>query len=138
MASQAVHDSPNIRKYAAPSDKPVDMKHSHGPGSAHVHVTSPMLLLSVYAVLVILTVVTVAVTYGPDLGDFNVWVALAVALLKAGLVAFYFMHLRWDSPFNGIVLLISLFFVSLFIGISVLDSKEYQKNDKAGNAMVAQ
>ena len=133
MASPAVHDSPNIRKYAAPSDKPVDMNSSHGPGSAHVHVTTPLLLLAVYAVLVILTVVTVAVTL-VDLGDFNVWVALAVAVLKAGLVAFYFMHLRWDSPFNGIVLMISLFFVALFIGIAVLDTKEYQKNDKAGNA----
>ncbi len=126
MAS-VVHDSPNIHKYAAPDDKPVDMNYSHGPGSAHVHVTSPFLLLSVYAVLVTLTVITVAVTL-VDLGNFNIWAALAVAVLKAGLVAFYFMHLRWDSPFNGIVLIISLFFVALFIGISILDSKEYQHN----------
>jgi cytochrome c oxidase subunit IV len=136
MASQAVHDSPNIRKYAAPSDKPVDMSSSHGPGSAHVHVTTPFLLLAVYGILVILTVATVAVTLGPDLGDFNVWVALAIAVLKAGLVAFYFMHLRWDSPFNGVVLMISLFFVALFIGIAVLDSKEYQKNDKVPSSSV--
>jgi cytochrome c oxidase subunit 4 len=125
--SQAVHDSPNIHKYAAPSNTPMDLSVSHGSGSAHVHVTSPILLLSVYAVLVTLTIITVAVTL-VDLGQFNIWVALAVAVLKAGLVAFYFMHLRWDSPFNGIVLIISLFFVSLFIGISILDSKEYQHN----------
>lgn len=135
MASQAVHDSPNIHKYAAPSDKPVELSYSHGPGSAHVHVTTPLLLLAVYGVLVILTVLTVAVTL-VDLGDLNVWIALAIAVLKAGLVAFYFMHLRWDSPFNGIVLLISLFFVSLFIGIAVLDSKEYQKNEKGASSQV--
>jgi cytochrome c oxidase subunit 4 len=128
MASQAAfHDSPNIHKYAAPSDHPVDMHERRGAGTAHVHVTPPMLLLSVYAVLVFLTVLTVAITL-VELGDFNVWAALAIAVLKAGLVVFYFMHLRWDSPFNGIVLMISLFFVALFIGISVLDSKEYQKN----------
>jgi cytochrome c oxidase subunit 4 len=84
-------------------------------------------LLSVYGVLVFLTVLTVAITL-VELGDFNIWAALAIAVMKAGLVVFYFMHLRWDSPFNGIILMISLFFVALFIGVSVLDSKEYQKN----------
>jgi hypothetical protein len=38
------------------------------------------------------------------------------------------MHLRWDSPFNGFVLICALFFVSLFIGTVILDSKEYQVN----------
>ncbi|HET6251247.1 MAG TPA: cytochrome C oxidase subunit IV family protein [Tepidisphaeraceae bacterium] len=127
MSSVPAHDSPNIRKYAAPDAHPVDMHERHGAGTAHVHVTPPALLLGVYAVLVGLTILTVAITL-VELGDFNVWAALAIAVLKAGLVAFYFMHLRWDSPFNGIVLMISLFFVALFIGISVLDTKEYQKN----------
>ena len=130
MSSQALHDSPNIHKYAAPNDHPLDMGERHGDGSAHVHVVPPSLLLGVYGVLVVLTVLTVAVTLIPAglLGSFSVWVALAIAVVKAGFVAFYFMHLRWDSPFNGIVLLISLFFVALFIGIAVLDTKEYQHN----------
>jgi len=127
MASEGVFDSPAIHQYAAPSDVPTDLSERHGHGSAHVHVVSPWILLGVYAGLVCLTVITVAVTL-VDMGIFNVWVALAVAVLKAGLVAFYFMHLRWDSPFNGIVLFISFFFVALFIGIAVLDSKEYQPN----------
>ena len=127
MSSQAAYPDPAIGQYAAPSDKPVDLAHSHGAGSAHVHVTSPFLLLSVYAILLVLTGITVGVTVF-DFGDFNVWVALGVAVLKAGFVAFYFMHLRWDSPFNGIILVASLFFVALFIGIAVLDSKEYQVN----------
>lgn len=127
MSSQAVHDSPAIRQYSAPNDKPIDLAHSHGRGSAHVHITPPLLLLTIYSILVVATVVTVAVTY-VELGSLNIWVALGIAVFKAGLVAFYFMHLRWDSPFNGIILLISFFFVALFIGISVLDTKEYQQN----------
>jgi cytochrome c oxidase subunit 4 len=137
MASQAVPHSPNVHKYAAPDPHQMDLKSSHGPGSAHVHVTPPTLLLAVYGVLVFLTVLTVAITW-VELGNFNVWAALAIAMLKAGLVAFYFMHLRWDSPFNGIVLMISLFFVALFIGIAVLDSKEYQKNYIPPGANVTQ
>ena len=41
-------------------------------------------------------------------------------LIKGGLlVVMYFMHLRWDSPFNGIVILAALFFVALFIGLAL-------------------
>ena len=63
-----------------------------------------------------------------ELGNFNVWLALAIALVKAGVVALYFMHLRWDSPFNALTLIAALFFVMIFIGITVLDSKEYKVN----------
>ncbi len=127
MTTHAVHDSPAIHQYAAPSDHPTDLTERHGHGSAHVHVVSPWILLGVYGALVFLTIVTVAVTLVP-MGIFNVWVALAVAVAKAGLVAFFFMHLHWDNPFNGLVLLISFLFVAFFIGISVLDTKEYQHN----------
>lgn len=127
MAIDAVHDTPAIHEYAAPSSKPADLAHSEGHGSAHVHITPPLLLLGVYGALVMLTVLTVGVTL-VELGDFNVWVALGIAVLKAGLVAFFFMHLKWDSPFNGIILVVSFFFVAYFIGVAVLDSKEYQKN----------
>lgn len=102
--------------------------HEHGhEGTPHDpgHVVEPKVLLSVFGALLVLTVITVAVRY-IDLGQFNIWLALLIAVIKAGLVAMYFMHLRWDSPFNGIVLITSLFFVALFIGIAVLDSREYQ------------
>lgn len=85
------------------------------------------LLLTIFGILMVLTVATVAVTKF-DLGQFNIWVALAIAVIKAALVAMYFMHLRWDSPFNGIILIASLFFVAIFIGTTVLDSKEYKVN----------
>jgi cytochrome c oxidase subunit 4 len=58
-------------------------------------------------------------------------VALAIALVKGGLVVMYFMHLRWDSPFNGIVLMAALFFVALFIGLALLDSTSYQSQIKS-------
>jgi cytochrome c oxidase subunit 4 len=99
----------------------------HVRDASHVHAVPPRLLLTVFGALMVLTVITVGVTL-VDLGPLNVVVALAVALLKAGLVAMYFMHLRWDSPFNGIILIVALFFVTLFIAIAILDSKEYKVN----------
>jgi cytochrome c oxidase subunit 4 len=84
-------------------------------------------LFAVFAALAFFTVLTYAATR-LQLGGFNIWLALLIAVIKAGLVAMYFMHLRWDSPFNGVILIASLFFVALFIGIAVLDAKEYKLN----------
>ncbi len=50
---------------------------------------------TVWSVLLVLTAVTVAVSY-LNLGLWNASVALAIASLKAGLVALYFMHLRHE------------------------------------------
>ena len=95
---------------------------------AHTHVTPVWLLLAVFGVLLALTIVTVAVTYVDFGRTVNVWLALAIAVIKAGVVAMYFMHLRWDSPFNGLVCVTAIMFVALFIGITVLDTKEYNQN----------
>ncbi len=102
--------------------------HQHGHDEKqHAHVVSPRLLLGVYCVLMFLTLATVAVTQ-VDLGPFNIYVALFIAVVKAGLVALFFMHLRWDAPFNGVIILIALFFVALFIGTTILDSTQYKPN----------
>ena len=58
----------------------------------------------------------------------NVWLALGIAVIKAALVAMFFMHLKWDSPFNGLVCIAAIFFVALFIGIAVLDTRETYVN----------
>lgn len=89
------------------------------------HAVPLSLLIKVYVALVILTGITVAVSR-IDLGDGNIWIALIVAVIKCSLVALFFMHLRWDNPFNGIVICIAFFFVALFIGLALLDSVSYQ------------
>ena len=38
----------------------------------------------------------------------------------------YFMHLRYDSPFNAIIFVTALVFMFLFLGITILDTSEYQ------------
>lgn len=93
----------------------------------HAHVVPPRILIGVFVALMVLTFLTVAATW-VELGPANIWLALGIAVIKAGLVAMYFMHLRWDSPFNGVILISAMFFVALFIGIALLDSREYAEN----------
>lgn len=106
---------------------------AHGShGNAHhgddvPHAVPLKILVGVFAALLVLTVLTVAARY-VDLGSFNIILALLIAVVKAGIVAMYFMHLRWDNPFNGIVLIVAMFFVALFIGLAVLDTHEYRPN----------
>lgn len=95
-----------------------------GGGGHHPHVVPLWLLTGVLVALLILTWLTVAVTY-VELGALNVWAALLIAFIKASLVCLYFMHLRWDHPYNGIVLLVALLFVVIFIGITIVDTLQY-------------
>jgi cytochrome c oxidase subunit 4 len=88
----------------------------------HVHVMPLRVLFGVFFALLVLTVLTVAVTW-VDLGSFNLLIALGVAVVKASLVALYFMHLRYDKPFNALVLIGTLLFVALFIAFALLDTQ---------------
>jgi cytochrome c oxidase subunit 4 len=88
------------------------------------HVVPLRTLVGVLVVLLVLTVLTVAVTW-VDLGDFNLLIALTIAFVKGALVLLYFMHLRWDRPFNAVVLLSALAFVMIFVGLSLLDTFSY-------------
>jgi cytochrome c oxidase subunit IV len=104
-----------------------------GGGDLHPHPVPLPLLAGVFAALIALTVATVAATY-VDLGALNVWVALAIAAVKAVLVAEIFMHLRWDRPFHRIALLSAFAFVVLFIGIAMLDKATYLPDLIPGHA----
>jgi cytochrome c oxidase subunit 4 len=115
-----------MSKHAA--HNPADENISIDDAEAHVHVVPPRILLSVFAVLLVLTFITVAVTWVDFGRTANVWIALTIAAVKSAFVALYFMHLRWDSPFNSVILIAALFFVALLIGIIVLDTSEYHIN----------
>jgi cytochrome c oxidase subunit 4 len=95
-----------------------------GGGELHAHPVPLRMLAAVFGALIVLTIVTVAVTY-VDLGRLNVWVALFIAAIKGVLVAEIFMHLHWDRPFYRIAFLGAICFVALFIGIAMLDSLSY-------------
>jgi cytochrome c oxidase subunit 4 len=102
--------------------------HAHAADHGMSHVTPVRLLVGVWGALMVLTAITVGATYVDLGGRMNLIVAIVIATVKAGLVVTYFMHLRWDRPFNTLVFLGSLLFVSLFISMTLLDKSEYEKD----------
>jgi cytochrome c oxidase subunit 4 len=91
---------------------------SHG---AHEHHIIPLkTYLAVFSALIVLTFVTVAVTWF-DFGAFNAVVAFAIASVKAGLVLAYFMHLKYDNMMNRVIIGTGVFFLIVLWFFSVLD-----------------
>ena len=101
------------------ADGPSHAEHASG------HVMPLWLLAAVWIALLGLTYVTVAATYF-DMGKLNLWLAMAIATVKGLLVALYFMHLRYDRPFNGVLFMTALVFVALFVGIALMDTLAYR------------
>ena len=89
--------------------------HSH-------HIASAKQLWAVAIALFFLTFVTVAVTYVEIPEPFNLVVALGVALVKAFLVAAFFMALWWDVKFNTMLLIAGVLFFILMFGVTLLDT----------------
>lgn len=94
--------------------------HAHDDGAVHAHVSPVLFMIGIFATLIFLTVVTVAVSY-VDLGSANTLVAVIVATMKAGIVAAFFMHLRYDHPFNAIIFVLSFLFLGLLMVFTVED-----------------
>jgi cytochrome c oxidase subunit IV len=99
--------------------------------SGHLaHVMPVAVLLGVFAALIVLTVVTVAATWF-ELGTWSLLVALGIATVKGTLVALYFMHLRYDNPFHALLFVGGLAFLALFLGLTMLDTGQYQPDIQA-------
>ena len=85
------------------------------------HIIPIKVYLAVGFALIALTVITVAVSF-IDFGGFNVLIALAIASVKALLVAFFFMHLFYDNKIYFVVFSASLFFLTLFLTLTMFDT----------------
>jgi cytochrome c oxidase subunit IV len=120
-------------------------EHSHAASDAHghddhgiAHTTPLSLLFGILGVLLLLTIITVAVT-SVDLGaQGNLAVAMFIATIKAGLVVTYFMHLRWDKLFHLVLFLTSVLFLILFLSMSITDRSEYDRDIEAFRSSQAQ
>lgn len=113
------------------------------------HISSPKLLISTFLALVALTVLTCVMATLPlnsvplqyvapmifdapqDLSWLDMPITLVIATIKAALVAVIFMHLQHDKLINSIVLIGSVVFLALFVGMVLMDSNEYQPEIKS-------
>ncbi|MCY1035185.1 cytochrome C oxidase subunit IV family protein [Corallococcus sp. BB11-1] len=87
-----------------------NMQEHHGAGRYVV----------IWVVLLVLTLVTVY-TGRMHLPDFGLLLALVIASVKGTLVALYFMHLSEHRGANRLVFGVSIAFVVLLIGFTLMD-----------------
>ena len=89
----------------------------------HRHILPLRLYLGVAGALLVLTAVTVAVSF-VNLGAWNLAVAMLVAGTKAALVALIFMHLLYDNKLYLIIFLTSIAFLAIFIIFTMFDTMQ--------------
>ncbi|MEE9553227.1 MAG: cytochrome C oxidase subunit IV family protein [candidate division Zixibacteria bacterium] len=85
------------------------------------HITPLNIYLGIGLTLLVLTAVTITVSF-VDLGGWNVVVALIIASIKGSLVALFFMHLLYDKKIYSIVFSMGLLFLSIFIALTMFDT----------------
>lgn len=93
------------------------MSGHHSPEEIKKHIN---VYLAVFASLLVLTVITVAVAYLPLTFAAAVAIALIVASFKGGLVAAIFMHLSNEKALIYQVLLLTVFFFVVVLLIPIL------------------
>jgi cytochrome c oxidase subunit 4 len=87
-----------------------------------VHIVSYKDHASTFLGLVLLTIMTVTVSvFGADLYTLTVLTALTIASTKAIVVAFYFMHLKYDPKIYRIMIGVVLLLFTVFVVLTLVD-----------------
>ena len=84
------------------------------------HVSPVSLYVTIFLSLMVLTALTVAAAY-VDLGQFNFMVALIIAMFKASLVIWYFMHVKYQSKLTRLTVATGLFFLMILLTLTMVD-----------------
>jgi cytochrome c oxidase subunit 4 len=84
------------------------------------HVTPRRTYFAIFAALLALTFLTVAVSR-IDLGRLNTIVAMTIAVSKAVLVVLFFMHLRYSTRLTKLVVVGGFMWLALMIGLTMAD-----------------
>jgi cytochrome c oxidase subunit 4 len=95
------------------------MSSAHGPEDVKKEVRTYMM---VFGALLVLTIITVAVSYVDLAIPAAVLVALAIATFKGGLVASFFMHLIHEKRLIFWVLILTIMFFVFLLFIPMMTS----------------
>lgn len=94
--------------------------HEHAETHGH-HGPGYKLFVGIWVALLVLTAVTVLVAQ-VHFGFLNVLVAMTVASVKASLVIFFFMHLKYESFTLKLMVLTTFIILAIFIGMTFFDT----------------
>jgi cytochrome c oxidase subunit IV len=96
-------------------------EHAHAPESHGAgHVSPVSLYVTIFMALMVLTAVTVGAAF-VNLGQFNFLVAMVIAVFKASLVVWYFMHVKYQSRLTKLTVATGLFFLAILLGLMLVD-----------------
>ena len=84
------------------------------------HIVSRLLYYRIFAVLLLLTLLTVGVAY-LNLGPLNSIMALTIATGKALLVVLFFMHVRYSNRLTWIVISAGVFWLLVLLVFTLSD-----------------
>ncbi len=84
------------------------------------HIVSTKTFVSVWAALLMLTATTVTVAK-LNLGAFSTVTAIVIASIKAGLVLWFFMHLKYEKRLLKLLLLVPIITLAVIIGMTFID-----------------
>ena len=93
---------------------------SHDSHPSHTHIASIGQYGAIFAALMVLSYVTVAVSK-IDFGVFNLFVAMAIAVTKATLVVLFFMHLWWSPKLNKLTFATAFVFFGILVAFTMSD-----------------
>lgn len=78
--------------------------------------------VGIWAVLAVLTVLTWVLGTKVKLGAYSLPVSLVIAVVKTWLVAMFFMHLIEQRGARRVVFPVSVVFLALLLGVSLIDA----------------
>lgn len=101
------------------------------------HVVSQRIYLLIFVTLLLLTLVTVDVAFY-NFGLLNIYIALTIAIIKATLVALYFMHLRYSEHLNTVFLAAGLFWLIIMIALTASDvlTRDWEPNPQGWPSLI--
>ncbi len=91
-----------------------------GAIGAEEHIVAPKVYIAVFAILIIMTATTTAVSF-IDLGPWNTVAALAIAIFKASLVVLFFMHVKYGGRLTKLVIAGGLLWLAIMLALTLSD-----------------
>ena len=88
------------------------------------HIVSPKIYFTIFAVLMICTVLTVVaaeIDLNQYFGGLNIIVALTIAVFKASLVVLFFMHGKYSPKRTQMVIIASIFWLGIMLFMTMSD-----------------
>jgi cytochrome c oxidase subunit 4 len=84
------------------------------------HIVRTRTFISIWIALLVLTAVTIGAAE-LQLGKLSMLANLLIASTKAGLVFWFFMHLKYERPLFKLLLLVPIGTITIIIGLTFFD-----------------